>query len=171
MTELTTRRRLLAGLGTAAAVSVAGCSGGESEDGGDGSEPTETDTTDPTTDDGGTADGVPAAIDEFLADANGYDGEITDATGEDQVTVALTSANAFDPVAVRIDAGTTVNWQWEGGTHNVVSTSESASDFASGDPTSDTSTTFSQSFDDTGVQLYVCEVHRAGGMLGAIDVI
>jgi halocyanin-like protein len=115
---------------------------------------------------------VPAEMDEFLADANGYDGSLLDATGQDSVTVAVGGDGfAFGPAALRIDAGTTVNWEWMGGTHNVASTQESASDFTSGEPTSDTDTTFSQSFDNTGLQFYVCDVHEGSGMLGAIDVV
>ncbi|MEZ3117369.1 halocyanin domain-containing protein [Halobaculum sp. MBLA0147] len=121
---------------------------------------------------GGGGMEVPAEIDSFLADANGYDGSIQDATGQDSVTVAVGGDGlAFDPPALRIDAGTTVDWEWMGGTHNVASTNDSSSDFDSGDPTSDTDTTFSQSFDDTGQQFYLCEVHEGGGMLGAIDVV
>lgn len=64
-----------------------------------------------------------------------------------------------------------MNWEWAGGSHSVVSTAESAADSDSGDPTSDTDTTFSQTFDNTGVQRYYCEVHRSSGMLGAIEVV
>ncbi len=121
---------------------------------------------------GGSALEPPAAIDDFLADANGYDGTMVDATGQDSVTVSVGGDGlAFDPVALRIDSSTTIDWTWEGGTHNVASTSDSESDFDSGDPTGDTDTVFSQSFDNTGVQLYVCEVHESGGMLGAIEVV
>lgn len=74
-------------------------------------------------------------------------------------------------MAVRIDAGTTVNWEWQGGTHNVISTAESCSDFDSDDPTDDTDTTFSHSFDNTGLQYYVCEVREGSGMLGVIKVV
>jgi plastocyanin len=72
---------------------------------------------------------------------------------------------------VRVSSGATVNWEWAGGSHSVVSTAESAADSDSGDPTSDTDTTFSQTFDNTGVQRYYCEVHRSGGMLGAAVVV
>jgi halocyanin-like protein len=121
---------------------------------------------------GGMGMEVPSAIDDFLADANGYDGSIADMTGQDEVTVTVGGGDlSFDPVAVRVDVGTTINWEWAGGTHNVASTEGSSSDFDSGDPTSDEETVFSQSFDNAGVQLYVCEVHEGGGMLGAIDVV
>ena len=146
------RRRFVHGTGVAMAVgALAGCSG----DGGE----------------------VPGAIDDHLSGANGYDGSIVDATGESDVTVAVgagSNAIAFDPAAVRISAGTTVVWEWtgEGGGHNVASVEESASEFTSGDDyVEEAGYTYEQSFESTGVQLYVCEPHMAQGMKGAIDVV
>jgi len=118
---------------------------------------------------------VPAAIDDFLADARLYDGTIADHTGEDEVVVDVGAGDglAFDPPAIRIDAGATVRWEWtgEGGAHNVVSTEDSSSDFDSGDTVDDPDEVFEQSFDDDGIQLYVCTPHRGAGMLGAIEVV
>ena len=118
---------------------------------------------------------VPEVIDEFLADELLYDGTIADHTGEDEVVVAVGAGDglAFDPPAIRIDAGATVRWEWtgEGGAHNVVSTEESSTDFDSGDAVDDPDEVFEQSFDDDGIQLYVCTPHRGAGMLGAIDVV
>lgn len=126
--------------------------------------------------DASASDGVPDAIDEFLADARLYDGSIDDRTGEDEVVVDVGGGSdglAFDPAALRIDAGATVRWEWtgEGGAHNVVSDEESASEFDSGDAVDDADEVFEQSFDDDGIQLYVCTPHRSVGMLGAIDVV
>ncbi|MEF8886943.1 MAG: halocyanin domain-containing protein [Haloarculaceae archaeon] len=174
-----TRRALLGTVGTTLAVGLAGCGGGGSNDDGGTTDGGSTggiygdSSGGGATESGGSgATDVPEAVDSYLQDANGYDGTIVDATGEDAVTVTVGGGGfAFDPVAVRIGAGATVNWEWQGGSHNVVSAEESASDFDSGDPTSDTDTTFSQSFDNTGVQLYYCEVHRSSGMLGAVDVV
>jgi len=127
----------------------------------------------------GNGDGgdVPQEIDDHLSGANGYDGSTVDMTGESEVTVdvgAGSNAIAFDPAAVRISAGTTVVWEWtgEGGGHNVASVEESASEFTSGDDyVEEAGYTYEQSFDSTGVQLYVCEPHMAQGMKGAIDVV
>lgn len=181
------RRTVLATLGSGLTVGLAGCGsdGGDNDsdggdgdgDGDDGSNGNTTDGADGSTPASPTAipgeSAVPAGIDSFLETANGYDGTIVDATGQSEVTVAVGGDGdlAFDPVAVRVDVNTTINWTWEGGTHNVASTDESDSDFDSGDPTDDTETTFSQSFDNAGLQYYVCEVHESGGMLGAIDVV
>ena len=169
MSNKQSRRRFIAASGTIALTALAGCAGNDDEDGiengeenGDengGEEPV------------GDIDEVPAAIDEYLQDAPNYDGGMIDATGEDQVTVSLTLDNTFEPAAVRIDIGTTVEWVWEGGAHNVVSDEDSASEFHSGDVVADEGEVFEQSFDDDGIQLYYCEPHTAEGMFGAIDVV
>lgn len=152
-----TRRRLLRGLGGATLCSLAGCAGEAGTD-------DERDTT-PTPD-------VPPAVDDFLVDANGYDGTLADATGRDDVSVAVGGQLfVFDPAAVRVDAGTTVTWEWAGGLHNVVSAGDSEFEIDSGQPTDGTDATVSRTFESTGVALYVCEVHEAGGMLGAVEVV
>ena len=144
------RRRVLRGAGAAlAAGAVAGCiGGGGSDDEGDGT------------------------INGYLSDANNYDGTVVDVTGESEVTVAVGAGNglAFDPAAVRVDAGTTVTWEWtgRGGRHNVVSGEESASEFAS-DLARGEGVTFRQTF-ESGPQLYFCNPHRAQGMYGAVAV-
>ena len=159
MSNRLSRRRYLAGAGAAVTIgALAGCA--DESNGGDD----------------GNGDDVPEAIDDYLDDARGYDGSIADFTGEDQVVVDVGAGDvgfAFDPAAIRIDSGTTVRWEWtgEGGAHNVASVEDSASDFNSGDSVDDADEVFEQSFDDDGVQLYVCTPHEANGMLGAIDVI
>ena len=141
------RRRILRGAGAAlAAGAVAGCLGGGS----------------------GNAD----SIDGYLSDANNYDGTVVDMTGESEVTVAVGAGNglAFDPAAVRVDAGTTVAWEWtgRGGRHNVVSGEESASEFES-NLAREAGTTFRRTF-ESGPQLYFCNPHRAQGMYGAVAI-
>lgn len=149
MTQLD-RRRFVSSTGAAiAAVALAGCGGGDEEE-------------------------VPNAIDEHLQDANLYEGEIDDQTGEDEVTVDVGAGDglAFDPPAVRVDAGTTVVWEWtgEGGGHNVSSTDDSDSEFHA-EVTDEEGHTFEETFDEAGHQLYECEPHAANGMLGAVDVV
>ncbi|MFC5134873.1 MULTISPECIES: halocyanin domain-containing protein [Haloferacaceae] len=170
MTRRLSRRRYVVGTGAALATGLlAGCSGGGDGSGdgggGDGSA-------------GEPADDVPSEIDDYLSEneARLYEGTIADYTGEDEVVVDVGAGEigfAFDPAAIRIDAGTTVVWEWtgEGGAHNVVSAEGSASDFESGDQVAEEGTTFEQSFDDAGVQLYYCTPHQSNGMHGAIEVI
>lgn len=149
------RRRFVASAGaTISAVTLAGCG---SDGGGDG------------------GNDVPEAIDEHLQDANGYDGEIDDQTGSDEVTVEVgTGSNgyAFDPAAVRVDAGATVVWEWtgQGGGHNVSSTDESDAEFES-EIVDEEGHTFEETFDEAGHMLYQCDPHAANGMLGAVDVV
>jgi len=126
---------------------------------------TETVTASPT----GTSDA--SKVDEYLADANNYDGTITDATGRSEVSVAVGAGDgyAFGPAAVRVDAGTTVVWEWTGGggLHNVVAEDGA---FDSGDPVSGRDATFEHTFGDSGTYLYYCNPHKALGMKGAVVV-
>jgi halocyanin-like protein len=104
-----------------------------------------------------------------------FDGETVDRTGEDSVEIAVGAdgnggAFAFDPPAVRVEPGTEVVWRWtgEGAGHNVVSDGDGPLD--SGDPVSEADTTYSHTFEDTGIYKYVCVPHEALGMKGAVVV-
>jgi halocyanin-like protein len=111
-------------------------------------------------------------LDEWLADADNYDG-VANKTGLDEVTVAVGAdgnggAFGFGPAAVRVDPGTTVVWEWtgEGGGHDVVATDDSfASPLVDGE-----GETFEHTFDAEGTTLYSCTPHEAMGMKGAIVV-
>ena len=116
------------------------------------------------------------AIEDHLSDANNYDGSIADETGQSEVTIDVgggSDGKSFDPAAVRIDAGTTVVWEWtgEGGSHNVSSVDDSDTSFRSGATTDGAGTTYEYTFDAAGTQLYVCEPHGPVGMKGGIDVV
>ena len=179
------RRKFLAAGSTAAAISLAGCSsvllnriGGDGdggEDGGDGG-------------DGGGGGGggtsrgenVPEAVHSYLTNVGSsgaalYEGEAEDMTGSSEVTVEVGAGDnglAFGPPVILVDTGTTVVWEWtgNGGGHNVVSTDESATSFDSGETVSSAGTTFSQTFDSSGNQMYYCSPHQAVGMAGAVIV-
>ena len=165
MTRRLSRRRYVVGTGAALTTGMlAGCSGGgDGGDGGDGAE---------------TIDDVPSEIDDYLTEneARLYEGTLLDHTGEDEVVIDVGAGDvgfAFDPAAIRVDAGTTVVWEWtgEGGAHNVASAESSASEFDSGDAVDDEGETFEQSFDDAGTELYYCTPHESNGMHGAIEVV
>ena len=195
------RRRLLTGLGTAAAVGLAGCSGGSGGDGdgggggegsdgdgGDGNDGPNTPTpTEPADGDVRVPDLEPVGnlvrseprerVDEFLSDADNYEGEIMDAMGTDEVVVAVGAegnggAFAFEHPAIAVSTGTTVSWRWtgEGGQHNVVSEGGSDVGIDSGNPKI-SGDPFEQTFDEAGVGLYVCDPHVSLGMKGAVVVI
>ena len=163
MSDRLSRRRYLAGTGAAlTSGALAGCSGGGSN---------EVDAVD-----GPAVEDVPTEIDEYLADARLYDGTIVDATGRDEITVAVGAGDAglaFSPAAVRVDTGTNVVWEWtgSGGTHNVASVDGSDAAFDSGGAVTGAGTTFERTFDAPGVQLYHCTPHQSSGMLAAVEVV
>ena len=171
--------------GTALAVSLAGCAGDEGEEPAEGEpaeeepaegepaeeEPAEEEPEDETLE-------PPAAVDDFLTedDANGYEGDMVDATGEDALTVEVGSGDiglGFEPVAVAINAGTTVTFEWtgEGGGHNVVAAEESdIADDVEQEEIDEAGHTAEYTFDESGNYLYICEPHVAQGKVGAIVV-
>ncbi|MFB6281488.1 MAG: halocyanin domain-containing protein [Haloferacaceae archaeon] len=172
------RRAFVRGVGSLTlAGALAGCSGGgggggeETEAETEAGTETETATATPTPASGGD---VPAAVSEYLSDVGNFDGSVADRTGQSEVTVEVGAQGnggnfAFAPPAVRVDAGTTVVWEWtgQGGQHNVVA--ESGADFAS-ELVSEAGHTFSQTLDATGVVTYYCEPHQSLGMKGAVVV-
>ena len=194
MVRRVSRRRYL--VGTSAALTtglLAGCSGGgdgesgeesssgessgeDSSNGESGEESSEMSSSD--SDSVEMLDDVPAEIDDYLTAGEGrlYEGTIADYTGQDEVVVNVGAGDigfAFAPPAIRIDAGTTVVWEWtgEGGAHNVVSEDASATQFKSGDPIDEQGYTFEQPFESAGIQLYYCTPHKANGKIGGIDVV
>ncbi len=117
-------------------------------------------------------------VDSYLTenDAQQYDGTIEDHTDEDEVVIANGAGDegfAFDPVALRIDTGTTIVWEWtgEGGSHNVVPDGDTDfDDFGDDEIVDEEGHTVEDTFDEEGVGLYVCEPHAGVGMYGAFIV-
>lgn len=177
------RRTVLRGIGVLTAGVLAGCTGSSGGgSGGNSSGATTTGsaaTTGNSTDTGTTGTGSPtgatagrARVDQWLAEANAYDGSITDETGTNTVEVAVGAGDggyAFDPAAVGISAGTTVRWTWtgRGGAHNVVAEDGA---FNSGQPQVGEDVTYERTFDQPGTYLYYCTPHRRLGMKGAVVV-
>jgi len=163
---------MLAG-SAAAAVTLAGCGGGDGSDG--GSEDTIPGGDYPAVDDWLTETSVGGADDT-------YDGSIVDNRDLSSASVDVGAEgnagnSAFAPSAVAVTPGTTVTWNWTGagGGHNVVAApddqiGESDFEFSSGNAVSDESTTYEQTFDETGVALYRCTPHLGQGMKGAVVV-
>ena len=133
------RRSVIGALGTASLASIAGCGGAGGED---GDEPPTTDVNAPP----------------------------VDQTGQEEVAVAVGAGTgfAFDPAPVRIDAGTTVVWEWtgRGGGHNVVAVDESFESTL----TAEAGHTFTHTFSEPGTIEYVCTPHQTQGMRGMIVV-
>jgi len=156
--------------GTALAVSLAGCAGDQ--------EPADEPETDPDDDQEAEPLEPPAAVDDYLTDNNatGYDGEMVDATGQESLTVDVGAGDigfAFAPVAVAVDSGTTVTFEWtgEGGEHNVIAADESDIDIdVEQELIADPDHTAEATFDESGIYLYECTPHVGNGKVGAIVV-
>jgi halocyanin-like protein len=123
--------------------------------------------------DGGDGGGGPPDFGGYLDDVGNFDGSVTDARGQSEVTVGVgTQGNggafAFDPPAVHVDAGTTVVWEWtgQGGQHNVV---HEGGNFES-ELVSEEGFTFEHTFESDGVYNYYCQPHRALGMKASVVV-
>jgi len=181
------RREVLTTGAVVAAGLLAGCAGGdggggdgEGNEGGDES-PTPTDegeetTTEATTEDGGENEsgggGEQPSFDGWLSDTSNYDG-VEDATGQDGATVMVGAEGnggniAFEPAAVRIDAGATVTWEWtgQGGSHNVKHQND---DFES-EYYDQEGETFEYTFEEAGTYNYLCVPHQSQGMKGVVVV-
>ncbi|SFR48066.1 MULTISPECIES: halocyanin domain-containing protein [Halorubrum] len=171
-TTLDRRRFVQATTAAGATLLLAGCSGGGgggsggSGDGGSGGG------------DGGSGGGSGGDT-QYLSeepdyggwfdDANNYE-QTVDATGRDEVTVRVGAGDglSFGPAAVAVSTGTTVVWEWtgQGGGHNV---SAESGDFES-ETSQEQGHTFEYTFEETGIQKYVCTPHEAVGMKGAVVV-
>ena len=199
------RRRFLTVAGAGTAALIAGCTGGDEGDDGDGNGTGNGDDTGISNgDENGVGNGdengmgnetgngdengmgnetgngngagnggseeVPGEVDQYLSDANLYEGSVEDMTGEDSVTV-VNGANApdyaFDPPAIRVDQGTEVTWEWaEAVGHSVT---HEDGEFGSG-VQSEEDATFSHTFEESGNFLYYCQPHRSVGQKGAVIV-
>jgi halocyanin-like protein len=123
----------------------------------------------------GGGGGGPPDFGGFLDNVGNFDGNVVDARGQGQVSVAVGAEGnggnfAFDPPAVHVDNGATVVWEWtgQGGGHNVVSDGEGPID--SGEPVSSEGETYETTFDSDGIYNYVCEPHEGQGMKGSVVV-
>jgi halocyanin-like protein len=174
MTPEINRRKLLGAGGAALAAGLAGCSGVLGD--GRGVPGTEGGVQNPPGGGGPDVDeDIPEAVHTYLMDneANGYEGEMVDQTGEDSITIMVGAGTgfAFDPVLVNVDPGTEVTWEWTGagGAHNVEST-EAPEEFRSGDPVVEEGTTYSYTFNAEGNYRYHCSPHTSSGMHAAVIV-
>ncbi|MFC7165604.1 halocyanin domain-containing protein [Halospeciosus flavus] len=111
-------------------------------------------------------------FDGWLDDVNNYTGVVDKMDVEQPEVVVGAEGNrgsfAFEPAAIKVSRGTTVKWVWtgEGGYHNVV---DEGSSFES-DLVQEEGSTFTHTFDSSGVYKYACTPHEALGMKGVIVV-
>lgn len=115
---------------------------------------------------------VESQVEEYLADAPNWDGDIEDMTGEEAVDVLNGEPNeegtfVFEPPAISVDAGTTVTWEWIGDDAHSVTHEEE--EFDSETITGD-GETFEYTFEESGLYLYYCIPHRSLEQKGAVVV-
>ena len=186
-----TRRRAFLSSALVALGSTVGCLSTASP-GGDAPDETATSTADPAasaaasetprpTESGAPADeptseptATPAAsLDAWLADANGYDGEIARRGPGSRPTIMVGHPTddglAFDPPAIEVAPMTMVRWDWagHGGQHNVVALDGT---FDSGRTNAQPGTGYHYVFEEPGEYRFVSEPHREEGMKGAVVV-
>jgi halocyanin-like protein len=114
-------------------------------------------------------------LDRWLVDVEAYDGSLVDATGRETVTVTVGaegngSAFAFDPVAVKLESGTTVQWDWtgNGGSHAVEFQSL---DVDTPEVTNEPGVNYEYTFSETGTYRYACIPHRSLGAKAGVVVV
>jgi len=164
-----TRRQFLASTGLTTLAVTAGCVSSSSPNPADNgteaasSTPTETATTAST----------PESLDDWLDDANGYDGETHRYGPQSRPTIMLGEETddglAFSPPAIEVPPMTTIRWDWtgHGGQQNVVALDGT---FDSGRTNAQPGTMYHYFFEEPGEYRYVSEPHRDGGMKGAVIV-
>lgn len=116
---------------------------------------------------------APQPVDEYLSDANFYDGNMV--VGVPFVAVGSPGdKTGFDPAAIKVATGTEVTWEWasDDQRHSVVSASTSDGNrvLNSSPPKSGESVTYRHTFDEPGIYRYFCGVHRLQTARGAVVV-
>ncbi len=156
------RRTVLLTSGTALTVALAGCLGNgddEPDDENDGPD---------------LADDPEGAVEAWMDNENaaGWDGTIEDLTGQGEVTIE-NGANAPDyqnnPPAARVDAGTTMTWEWVSDGHTLHE-NESTTTFDEMTTIEDDGFTHEMTLEDAGGVLYYCQPHRGQGHVGGVIV-
>jgi len=115
--------------------------------------------------------GIAGCAGALLPGGDEDDAETVDRTGEATVAVAVGADGGFSfaPAAVRVDAGTTVVWEWTGvgGSHNVV---DRGGAFESGLAAAE-GHAFEHEFGTAGTYEYVCTPHQTRDMEGTVAVV
>lgn len=165
-----TRRQFLASTGLTALAVTAGCvSAGNSGSAGENG----TETTTPTPTETATPSSTPESLDDWLSDANGYDGEPRQYGPAERPLIMVGEETddglAFDPPVIEVSPMTNVRWDWtgHGGQQNVVALDGT---FDSGRTNAQPGTGYHYIFDEVSEYPYVSEPHRDEGMKGAVIV-
>jgi plastocyanin len=89
-----------------------------------------------------------------------------------QIRVGPDGENVFDPAELEVEVGTTVEFHWESGGHNVVPTSIPERSGWQGEPeVLDEGATHEHTFNCEGTYEYICEPHEDQRMAGEIHVV
>jgi len=103
------------------------------------------------------------------------DADLVDHTGEDEVEIQVggdDGEDIFYPDAIVVDSGTTVQWEWESGNHNIVPTEMPDECGWDGvDERHEPPYDHEWTFDVPGRYGYVCTPHEDRGMTGMIFVL
>lgn len=187
--SLYTRRRMLSLSGTAAAIGLAGCSGGQAESDG-GSESTEehsdsdghneTESHDDSEDEHSEEEESHDDEEEGHGEDSHQDEEIGAPTETAQVNMITTDGTYhFDPHVARVEVGGTVTFHNESGSHSATAYHPDNDQpqlvpdgAASWDSSllSEAGATFEHTFETEGVYHYYCTPHETVGMIGSIIV-
>jgi len=126
------------------------------------------------TESAGGGGGGPPDFGDWFSNVGNFGGSTTDARGQDTVTVTVGAegnggAFAFDPPAIHVDNGATVEFEWtgNGGGHNVVSDGEGPLD---SDTYTASGVNYEQTFESDGIYNYYCGPHQGQGMKGSVVV-
>lgn len=115
----------------------------------------------------------PASLEDWLADANGYDGDPRRYGPGSQPDVLVgepvDGEMAFAPPVIEVPPTTRVHWEWtgHGGQHNVVALDGT---FDSGRTNAQHGTCYRYLFEETGTYPFVSEPDADDGMKGAVIV-
>lgn len=183
--SLCTRRRMLQLTGSATVLGLAGCSGGQANDGAGESGPTDDDHSDggDDHDDSGDDhdDGDEQVDDAGHADEEHGHGSVGDPTETAEVAVNTTDDGEahFNPHVTRVENGGTLTWVLESGAHTATAyhpendepqlVPDGADSWASG-MLSEEGEQFEHTFETEGVYHYYCVPHEGGGMIGSVIV-
>ena len=126
--------------------------------------------------DGNGTNGGGTGVDAWLADADNYDGQVVDRTGQDATTVEVGAQGnggsfAFAPPALRVSTGTTVTFSWVSSNHNVVVQSQpNGANWSGHQQVEHRGYSDRHTFDTSGLYEYYCAPHESLGMKGVIEV-
>lgn len=115
-------------------------------------------------------------IEPWVPNSNGFNGDIADHRGENDVTIQVgagPNGHAFDPAVVMVNPGTTITWEWvEGsGAHYVVSRVQVNNDPDTiPDLIDDGTYSTSRTLNIPEMKRYACYNHHGDGMLSTIVV-